>query len=424
MALAAEQSRETRRDKLARRYPDVRARSLEICAPLCGDDYGVQSMPDVSPPKWHLAHTSWFFETFVLEKFLPDYRPYHPQFNYLFNSYYKGIGSHHPREARGLLSRPTLPEVLRYREHVDAAMGRFFREAATAVWESTGDILELGLNHEQQHQELLLTDIKHIFGIHPLRPVYRIPEAAASTAAPALGWIDYPEALTAIGKDDEGFSFDNESPRHRLFLDAYRLASRLVTAGEFMEFIADGGYEEPRLWLSDGWDVVLRQGWKAPLYWENRDGWRLMTLGGVRPVNPDEPVVHVSYYEAHAFAHWAGFRLPTEGEWEVAAEALPVRGRFYETGRLHPSPAEPGAGPAQMFGDCWEWTASPYVPYPRFKPHGGDAGEYNGKFMCNQMVLRGGSCATPEGHVRSTYRNFFPPAARWQFSGIRLAEDA
>jgi ergothioneine biosynthesis protein EgtB len=386
-------------------------------------------MPDASPAKWHLAHTTWYFETFVLSR-LEDHRPFDPAWGILFNSYYNAVGAQFPRPERGLLSRPTVEQVFGYRRHVDALMHELlagpeagFRELA---W-----IVELGLHHEQQHQELLLTDLKHLFSRNPLRPTYRPPRPAPRRSAPALGWTPFPEAIRWIGHDGRGFAFDNETPRHRRIVPAFELATRLVTGGEYLGFLEAGGYARPELWMSDGWNVVQQRGWQAPLYWEKRDGsWWQMTLGGMRPLDPDEPVCHVSWYEADAYARFAGAQLPGEEEWEVAAEALPVTGNFAESERLHPAPA--GAAPAgvaagreagihQLFGDVWEWTRSPYEAYPGYVPPEGAIGEYNGKFMCNQFVLRGGSCATPASHVRATYRNFFPPDARWQFSGIRLA---
>ena len=374
-------------------------------------------MDDASPAKWHLAHTSWFFETFILERAVPGYRPFHPDFRVLFNSYYQTVGQQHPRPQRGLLSRPTLDEVFAYRAHVDGQM--------TALMDAGGEldagIVELGLQHEQQHQELILTDIKHLLFCNPLRPAYRkFPEAAGGETAP-LRWQPFDEGLRWTGHDGDGFAFDNELPRHRVFVDAFELATRLVTNGEFRDFIDDGGYERPELWLSDGWHTVQTRGWHAPLYWERRGGaWQVMTLGGLRPVRADEPVCHVSLYEADAFARWAEARLPREAEWEVAATDSVIDGNFVESGRLHPAPANASAL-TQLFGDAWEWTQSAYSPYPGYQPPVGALGEYNGKFMCNQLVLRGGSCATPRAHVRATYRNFFPPDARWQFSGIRLA---
>jgi ergothioneine biosynthesis protein EgtB len=408
---------------LAGRYQQIRRATERLCAPLSAEDCQVQSMDDASPTKWHLAHTSWFFETFVLEPEAPDYRPFHPEFRVLFNSYYQAVGAQHPRPQRGLLSRPTLEEVYAYRTYVDEhVLQVLLRSPAPAC----AAVIELGLQHEQQHQELILTDIKHLLAGNPLRPAYREPLAPAGEAATALGWKRFPEQLAAIGHDGAGFAFDNERPRHRAFVAAFDLATRAVTAGEFLGFIADRGYQRPELWLSDGWNAVRAKGWAAPLYWELRDDtWGLMTLRGMRPVDPNEPVCHVSFYEADAYARWAGARLPTEAEWEIAARESAIDGNFVESERLHPAPSTSfNGGPAQLFGDVWEWTQSAYAPYPGYQPPAGVLGEYNGKFMCNQLVLRGGSCVTPRSHMRATYRNFFPPDARWQFSGIRLARDA
>jgi ergothioneine biosynthesis protein EgtB len=381
-------------------------------------------MPEASPTKWHLAHTTWFFETFLLTPHLPGYAPLDPAHAFLFNSYYKQLGGHPLRGRRGLLSRPSLDAVHAYRRHVDAGMDRLLEDGARAA--ALADLVELGLNHEQQHQELILTDIKHALAQSPLAPAYRAgpPEPAAPAPAP-LGWHQHEAGQQLIGHAGDGFAFDNEGPRHPVIVGAFRLASRLVTNAEYLEFMQSGGYERPELWLSDGWDLAPALG-GAPLYWARRDGrWEVLTFAGRQPVALHEPVCHVSYYEADAYARWAGARLPTESEWEVAAAGVPVDGNLLERGRLHPLPAAPGAGaPAQLFGDAWEWTASPYTAYPGYQPPAGVLGEYNGKFMCNQMVLRGGSCVTPRSHVRATYRNFFPPHARWQITGIRLAGDA
>jgi ergothioneine biosynthesis protein EgtB len=382
-------------------------------------------MPDVSPTKWHLAHTSWFFETFVLIPTLPHYSPFHPMYGYLFNSYYNAVGERHARPQRGLLTRPTVEEIYQYRAHVDEHMQALLLNGDEARLAAVADVIELGLHHEQQHEELLLTDLKHVLSCNPLRPAYReLPSSPAGTSGP-LGWQAYPGGIAWLGHDGAGFAFDNELPRHRVFLEPFRLGTRLVTNGEYLAFMADGGYTRPELWLSDGWNTVNAQDWQAPLYWEQRDGnWHEFTLGGLRPVAPNAPVCHVSYYEADAYARWAGARLPTEVEWEVAAAALRPAGNFVESEAFHPVPAPPGDGLRQMYGDVWEWTASAYSPYPGFRPTAGALGEYNGKFMCSQLVLRGGSCATPLSHIRASYRNFFPPDARWQFSGIRLANDA
>lgn len=402
---------------LTARYGEVRRLTERLCAPLQVEDYGLQSMPDCSPAKWHLAHTTWFFETFVLAEHEPAFRPHHPLFRTLFNSYYEAVGERWPRPERGLLSRPTVAEVYAYRRAIDERMMCVIERTPAAVT----PIVELGLNHEQQHQELLLTDLKHAFGLNPLRPAYLPPLAVTPAASRPQQWEAHATGVRSIGFDGDGFAFDNESPRHRVFVEGFAIAARPVTVGEFLAFIDDGGYDRPILWLSDGWAARQQHGWTAPLYWERTaDGWSQFTLRGMRPLDPAEPVCHVSYYEADAFARWAGARLPTEAEWEVAIEGREVIGNFLDTERLHPAP---DAGAGQFFGDVWEWTASPYISYPGYRPATGALGEYNGKFMCNQLVLRGGSCVTPAGHVRPTYRNFFPPTARWQFSGIRLARD-
>ena len=379
---------------LTARFGAVRRMSETLAAPLSPEDLSVQSMPDASPVKWHLAHTTWFFERLVLSR-AADYAVFDPRYDALFNSYYLGLGTPFTRARRGLLTRPGAAEVIAYRRHVDAAMQAMFADPALH------DTIELGLNHEQQHQELLLTDIKHAFSCNPLLPAYRPASLAAVHETAPLGWVAHRGGQIEIGHDGTGFAFDNEGPRHTVTLRPFRLASRLITCSEYGEFIAAGGYERPEFWLSDGWALAKAEGWRAPLYW--LDDGRIFTLNGVRPPDPSEPVTHVSFYEAAAYAAWAGKRLATEFEWE-AASAL--------------------AGCAQMFGHAWQWTRSSYDPYPGYRPFDGEAVEYNGKFMVGQLVLRGSSCATPEGHARPTYRNFFPPAARWQVSGIRLAEDA
>ncbi len=383
-------------------------------------------MPDCSPAKWHLAHTSWFFETFVLATNVPSWRPFDPSFNYLFNSYYNAVGDRLARPHRGLITRPALDEVYAYRANVDRAMESFLESSATTLDPDVAAVIELGINHEQQHQELILTDIKHALGQNPLRPTYRNePAALPSSATSEMEWSFFSGALAWVGHDGEAFAFDNEGPRHRVYLRGYQLGSRLVTCGEFLEFIDDRGYARPELWLSDGWNVVNTRNWNAPLYWEKIDGeYWLTTLGGFRRVTESEPVCHVSFYEADAFARWAGARLPTEFEWERAVSGREAIGNFLENDELHPRPAENGTSFAQFFGDTWEWTQSAYAPYPGSHPAPGALGEYNAKFMCNQLVLRGGSCATPASHIRATYRNFFPPEARWQFTGVRLAKDA
>jgi ergothioneine biosynthesis protein EgtB len=410
---------------LERQYRAVRAASALLAAPLSDADATVQSMPDASPTKWHLAHTSWFFEKMVLVPHSSGYRAFDERFNFLFNSYYESVGARQPRPLRGLLSRPSLEVVLSYREHVDSAMADLLKRAPA---EAVLKIIELGCHHEQQHQELLLTDVLHLFAQNPLRPAYQdsvpLPVEFRETAKPM--YKSFPGGLFDIGHDGSGFAFDSESPRHAVQLEPYRLADRLVTNREWAEFISDGGYRNPLLWLSDGWAKACEEGWTAPLYWEQRAGefWT-MTLRGAQPVDFDAPVAHVSYFEADAFATWAQRRLPTEAEWEVAAHSLPVTGNLLSSGRLRPKPAPAATGELrQMFGDVWEWTRSAFMPYPRFRPMEGALGEYNGKFMSGQLVLRGGSCVTPEDHVRASYRNFFAPHTRWQFSGLRLAEDA
>jgi len=412
---------------LAAAYERVRRCTEALCEPLATEDYVIQSMPDASPVKWHLAHTSWFFETFVLLPNVVRYRPFHLEFGSLFNSYYNSVGARWPRTQRGLLPRPTVADVYRYRAHVDESMHALLQTERSGQLPAPAGTIVLGLNHEQQHQELILTDLKHVLAGNPLRPVYRemAPEQGDS---PGLGWVAFPGGIVEIGHEGCSFAFDNESPRHKVYLQAFRLANRLVTNAEFIAFIDDKGYERPELWLSEGWAVRQTKEWSAPLYWEKAEGeWQVMTLGGVKPVHPREPVCHLSFYEADAFARWAGARLPTEAEWEHAVGPAKLAGHFLEGGRFHPAAAaaEDDDGPIlKMFGDVWQWTASPYVGYPGYRPMEGALGEYNGKFMCNQLVLRGASCATPRSHARRTYRNFFPPDARWQFAGIRLAQDS
>jgi ergothioneine biosynthesis protein EgtB len=412
---------------LARRFLAIRTQSTVLCAPLEPEDYVLQSMPDASPAKWHLAHTTWFFETFVLSQNIKGYEPYERSFGYLFNSYYNAIGDRLARSRRGLISRPTVREVIAYRERVDREIIEFIRSQPLGLPIS---LIELGLNHEQQHQELIITDLKHAFAQSPLRPAYHRLIAAPSTLGEPVGlaWHDFPEGVHWIGFDGPGFAFDNESPRHRQFIEAFHLADRPSTNREYLAFMDDGGYSRPEFWLSDGWAARNALDWTAPLYWERAtDGaFQTYTLAGMKPLQLDEPVTHLSYYEADAFARWSEARLPTEAEWETAALDSPIAGNLLESGRLHPFPAKQNESTnelRQLFGDVWEWTASPYTPYPGFHPASGAVGEYNGKFMCNQFVLRGGSCATPVGHIRPTYRNFFPPDARWQFSGVRLARD-
>jgi ergothioneine biosynthesis protein EgtB len=433
---------------LASRFLSVRAATETLAAPLTPEDQMVQSCPEASPVKWHLAHTSWFFETFILSEFLPGYAPFDENFSWLFNSYYKSLGNHPEKRLRASFSRPSLEQIRAYRRHVETGVIDLLERHSSPQVEK---LVELGMNHEQQHQELIATDIKHAFWTHPLQPVYAAggqENAEAPSRAADLRWVSYPGGLVEIGHTGSGFAFDNELARHRVYLEPFRLGSRLVTCGEYLAFMEDDGYTRPELWLSDGWDTVHAMGWESPLYWQrnSRGSREVFTLRGLVSLRDwmDSPVCHVSYYEADAYARWAGMRLPTENEWEHAADPLPVAGNLLESGALHPLPAastfphlkiemrgtppgETGAGsalwPKQMFGDVWEWTASAYAPYPGFKPAGGALGEYNGKFMSGQMVLRGGSAVTPASHIRATYRNFFSPATRWQFSGIRLAAD-
>jgi ergothioneine biosynthesis protein EgtB len=405
---------------LAARYSRIRRVSLEICAPLQTEDFVVQSMPDTSPTKWHLAHTSWFFEQFLLKPLLPGYCVFHADFEYLFNSYYQSLGRIHERPQRGLLTRPTVEEVRQYREHVDEHMQKLLRVRPED--ERLLTIATIGVNHEQQHQELMLTDIKHLFSRNPLLPAYQAGTCESNDAAAPMHFIPFDGGIREIGASGKHFGFDNELPRHRTLVEPYALADRLVTNGEYLEFIRDGGYKRPEFWLSDGWSTVVREGWTRPIYWSEAFD-REFTLHGLQPLHSATPVSHISYYEADAFARWAGGRLPSEAEWELAAESLPVIGNLLNTGELHPTAAGVQPGMKQMFGDVWEWTASPYSAYPGYQPPSGALGEYNGKFMCNQLVLRGGSCATPADHIRASYRNFFYADARWQFMGVRLARN-
>jgi ergothioneine biosynthesis protein EgtB len=402
---------------LSHRYREVRARTLSLIVDLQPEDTVVQTMPDVSPTKWHLAHITWFFERFVLEPHLKNYARFNEQFHYLFNSYYYTAGQMHARPKRGLLSRPTLSEVLDYRSYVDTAMQQLLQ--ADLVDNQIINVITLGLNHEQQHQELLLTDIKHVFSCNPLRPpVSRSLQRSTAEEPDGLSFVDGAAGIHSFGFDGDGFAFDNETPRHEALLHEHRIANRLVSNAEYREFIQDGGYENCELWLSDGWAVVNENAWGRPLYW-NEALDREFTLGGDQDIDDNAPVCHVSYYEADAFARWAGSRLPTEFEWEHAARELDVAGNLLDSGFWHPVAS---SGP-QYFGDVWEWTSSSYAPYPGFKPLAGSLGEYNGKFMCNQMTVRGGSCVTSPDHVRASYRSFFYPDARWQFLGFRLAKD-
>lgn len=404
----------------------IRATTENLAAPLSAEDQVVQSMADASPTKWHLAHTTWFFETLVLSPYAQGYDVFDGSFGYLFNSYYEALGPRHPRPARGLLSRPDLARVRQWRAYVSDALDGFVKNAADEVLAQAWPLLVLGGHHEQQHQELILTDILHLFSQSPLRPAYRpLGEATTAETSCPLSWIEHPGGVVEIGHNGPGFAYDNEGPRHQVLLRPFRLADRLVSNGEFQAFIDDGGYDRPEFWLSDGWARRLQDGWTGPAYWRDDDDGRALEFGlnGMRPRHPSAPVCHVSFFEADAFARWAGKRLPSEAEWEVVAQNYPVTGNFLSSGALAPLPAPAQRASAQFYGDVWEWTSSAYSPYPGFRAPQGAVGEYNGKFMVSQMVLRGGSCATPDHHVRSSYRNFFYPPARWQFSGLRLAED-
>jgi ergothioneine biosynthesis protein EgtB len=413
-----------REPSLSERYGEVRQTSMRLCSPLSIEDHALQAMPDASPAKWHLAHTTWFFETFLLSPSLRGYQPANPEFRNFFNSYYEAIGERPLRTLRHTLSRPSLAEVHSYRNAVDDAMLELL---ASEVSREVRDLILLGINHEQQHQELLVTDVKYGLWTNPLRPAYRnraqgSPTEGRSWGTQDLTWQKFDGGMHAIGAENAAFSFDNEGPRHQAYVAPFRLASRLITNREYLEFMESGSYGKAELWLSEGWDAVRANRWNAPLYWEKRDGqWLQYTMEGLQAVELDAPVCHVSYFEADAFAHWAEARLATEFEWEVAAQGREIAGNLLDSDSLRPLPAEPADGVTQMFGDVWEWTGSAYLGYPGFKPAAGAVGEYNGKFMCNQMVLRGGSCATPQSHIRASYRNFFPPQVRWQFMGIRLA---
>ncbi len=426
-------SRPGRIARLLARFHQIRDFTNSLCAGLEPEDCVVQSMPDVSPTKWHLAHTTWFFETFILKKFSPKYRAEIPEYAYLFNSYYNAAGDMHRRDLRGLISRPTVREAQRYRASIDSHIDDLLSSTDEKLIDEIEPILVLGIHHEQQHQELLVTDIKHVFAQNPLYPVFRESRARAlgasktSTDGRPCQLVDFEETIVEIGHDGRGFAYDNEGPRHRALVPAFALASRLVTNGEYIAFIEDNGYARPEFWLSLGWMTVNEQRWQAPLYWTKRDGaWWNFTLSGLRRVDESEPVTHVSYFEADAYANWAGARLPTEFEWERAALDRPIEGNFVEDENFHPhalSLSRDDGHLHQMFGDVWEWTRSSYSPYPGYRAGAGALGEYNGKFMCNQYVLRGGSCATSRSHIRRTYRNFFQPEKRWQFTGIRLAHD-
>ncbi len=421
----------SRAERLLARFHQIRDFTTALCANLEPEDFVVQSMPDVSPTKWHLAHTTWFFETFVLKKFISGYRSEIPQYAYLFNSYYNAAGDMHRRDLRGLISRPTVKEAQRYRSSIDSHIDDLLSHADEKLLDEMEPILILGIHHEQQHQELLITDIKHVFAQNPLYPIFHERKIDIASAKTVLThFVDFAETTVEIGHDGSGFSYDNEGPRHRALVPAFSLASRPVTNGEFLRFIEDSGYTRPEFWLSLGWMTVNESasgGWQAPLYWVKRDGaWWNFTLSGLRLIDESEPVTHVSYFEADAYANWTGARLPTEFEWERAAANIDINGNFIERETFHPRPApdsEEDRHLQQMFGDVWEWTRSAYSPYPGYRAEPGALGEYNGKFMCNQYVLRGGSCATSRTHIRRTYRNFFQPEKRWQFTGIRLARD-
>jgi ergothioneine biosynthesis protein EgtB len=407
------------RQELIACYQRIRNTSAAICAPLSLDDYQIQSIVETSPPKWHLAHVTWFFETFLLQDFLTNYQPFNPDFSYLFNSYYQTLGNMHARAKRGLLSRPTVEQVYHYRTEIDKRMIDLLAEIDESQWQKFSFLVTLGLHHEQQHQELLFMDIKHNLWSNPLQPAYMDRPRQSNEFPGILQWEQRQGGLVTIGFDADSFAFDNERPRHKVWLEPHRLSSRLVTNAEYQDFMEDGGYERPELWLSDGWHHIRKNQWKSPLYWEKQeDQWYEFTLYGLDALNPATPVAHVSYYEADAFAHWAGKRLPLEAELERKLLEIPLKGHFSDCGFFHPQ-----AGEGQYYGSLWEWTASPYLAYPGFKPWQGGVGEYNGKFMCNQWILRGGSCITPLDHIRPTYRNFFYPHDRWQFAGIRLAED-
>jgi ergothioneine biosynthesis protein EgtB len=414
------------REQLLQAFHASRRESVAICRPLQAEDSCIQTMADVSPPKWHLAHTSWFYETFLLAQFDDRYQPYHPAYDYLFNSYYVTHSKPYPRPQRGLLSRPTLGEVLAYRESVDAAMQQLVLSVSNEDWRLLSPLIELGMNHEQQHQELLYTDIKHIFASNPLKPVYQNKTSLAGITEPVadMQWHDFAGGVVVAGFAGEGFAFDNESPQHKTLLQDFSIANRLVTNAEYLQFIEAGGYQQPEYWMSEGWACVQQQHWQAPLYWEDKNkNWQVFGLHGRQPLELNAPVCHVSFYEADAYARWAEKRLPTEFEWESVAQQHEVSGNLREAGNLKPVAADTTPAITQLFGDVWEWTASPYTAYPGYRPASGSIGEYNGKFMSGQMVLRGGSCVTPGEHIRASYRNFFYPQDRWQFSGIRLASE-
>ena len=406
--------------ELSENYRRIRNVTEWICRFLENDDYQLQSILETSPPKWHLAHVSWFFESFVLPDFDKSYKPFHPRFSYLFNSYYQTVGSMQPRLHRGLLSRPTVEEIYAYRNYVDEHMLALMEQINESLWQDFAFRVTLGLNHEQQHQELLLMDIKHNFSVNPLKPAYRQELTTNKNKCPDTNWLECKGGIFPLGNSGTEFCFDNETPQHEVLLQDHKLATRLVNNAEYLEFMDDDAYSRPELWLADGWTWIQQQKITQPLYWETIDTqWWIFTLSGLKKLDPHQPVCHISFFEADAYARWSGKRLPLEAELELQLNAQPLAGNFMEQGSLHPQ-----AGNGQWYGDVWEWTSSPYSPYPRFKPLSGSMGEYNGKFMCNQMTLRGGCCATPQNHMRASYRNFFYPHDRWPFTGIRLAEDA
>lgn len=412
----------TRCSLLLPKYESVRGFSHVLCDPLELEDFVVQSMPDASPIRWHLAHTTWFFETFILKRFDRNYQPIDPMYEYLFNSYYNGIGEQFPRPKRGLLTRPTVAQVMSYRREVDNRMGQLLLEASVEDSSEIAPLVELGLHHEQQHQELMLTDLKHALAQNPMYPAYDVHTSHATEQLTSQSWHEIEGGIVEIGHAGTDFAYDNESPRHQALIPTLEISGRLVTNGEYLQFMEEDGYQRPELWLSLGWNAVQSEGWESPLYWiRQNENWHEFTLGGLCPLNEASPVTHVSYFEADAFARWNESRLPTEFEWETASRKVSLEGNFVESRHFHPAPTRSAQGLRQMLGDTWEWTSSSYSPYPGFKTPEGAIGEYNGKFMCQQYVLRGGSCATSKSHIRKTYRNFFPPEARWQFTGIRLA---
>jgi ergothioneine biosynthesis protein EgtB len=422
------------KNEIIKYFQRVRKVSEEICEPLVIEDYVVQPIEDVSPPKWHLGHTTWFYEAMFLDRYLKNYQPFHPKYFYLFNSYYRSLGDRWERPKRGVLSRPTVEDVYKYRRAIDERMMDLTDKIRENEWKGFSELLVLALNHEQQHQELLLTDIKYILATNPLFPVYQNSKTQNKNGGGIESdFVEFESGVYEIGFKGDGFCYDNEQPDHKMYLDKFKLQNRLVTNAEYLEFMEAGGYKDFRFWLSDGWDAVQKYGWQAPLHWGKIDGgWYEMTLNGLRKIVPEAPVCHVSYFEAEAYASWARKRLPSEAEWEVTARlvgAQPEQGNFYDDKNFHPVPVDPkkqnnSKGVFQMLGDVWEWTGSGYLPYPGYKQAEGALGEYNGKFMVNQMVLRGGSCATSRDHARITYRNFFQPDKRWQFTGFRLAEEA